>query len=256
MAKKELKLLGFKMKPIGKEGDKILGREFHENVGKVYVDKNNRVIVKSKNKKIKEKLQKGFKEIGLKNTFYIKKDGKKIYKKPGDPKFLEALKGKIYLVAGERVDGYAIIGSFREFKKERPKFLNKIISFFQGKKTKKLKIIGFKEKSNGEEIKETIGEIYIDKNNKIVIKAKNEKIKKALRDKINQSGYKKRGVILRGGKIYLREDGSVEGSAQTVSFKKPGDLKFLEAIRESALDFDKKIDGWRINYLCCRVVKE
>lgn len=121
---RKLKLVGIKKGWFGREIKKI--------VADIYVQ-DNKVVVESKDQKEKEKLQKEINDrlahiipFGIRKSREIKDEkgnvtGGELYQinqKPGDPKFLEALKGAFGFWSGKKFGGYLIIPTISKIVEE------------------------------------------------------------------------------------------------------------------------------------------
>lgn len=115
---------------------------------------------------------------------------------------------------------------------------------------KKLKLYGEKKWFFGIKRKGFIADVFVDKDNLVVVESKYPKLEKELDRSLQQ--------LIKSKKLILRTGVTNENTCSTFfSYQKPGDPKFLEALKSyHPFWWDKKYGGYEINELGSKVVEE
>lgn len=95
-----------------------------------------------------------------------------------------------------------------------------------------------------------VADVFVDKDNLVVVESKHLKLKKDLSHSLQQ--------LIKHGELVLRKGITKGDIHMTVgSYQKPGDSNFLEALKSyHSFWWNKKFGGYEINNLASKIVEE
>lgn len=120
---------------------------------------------------------------------------------------------------------------------------------------KKLKLYGEKKGFLGIRRKGFVAEVFVDNDGKVIVKSRNKKLERELLEMINERIQKNLTTLTKS----VREQffGGKEACHHVEEVKKPGDSKFLDAIRDaSALWHTQTFAGYKISGILSKFVEE